>query len=517
MAQTQYRINLSAKDFVFLASQWGRSVILKQYDQNFSRQIVSPTDPDKDIGIPQIFYCHNVMPAAQGFQSIGFNQITPSIPGVGNIGEIFSYKNSDGTQGFFAVAYTNTAINFYALPLGSTAWIFVQSVATTSGFQITTANVNGQTYIYIPVVGCYTYNPTGNALVAVTLTGLTPTQIIGITDSFGYMIAWSSTTVAWSSTITPTDFTPSLITGAGGGGVQGIKGAISVCVHHVFGFVVYCDVNAVAAVYSGNARFPFNFREITGAGGLTQPTLVTTDSESGNQYAYTTSGLQLISVTQGTIVFPELTNFLGGGRFEDFNETTLQFIETTITPGSMIKNITVVNSRYFVLSYGIGTFYTHALVYDIGMKRWGKIRINHIQAFQFHGNGIDFEESRTTLGFIDPTGMTSIVDFSMDSASTHGVMLLGKYQHVRNRMITLEEIDPETLQSNSAQNLQLYIMPTLDGKTFTTPVPCVQKPGSNPLAPVFNCRTTGLNLSLLFIGAFNMDSCVLSYTPNGRR
>lgn len=517
MAQTQYRINLSAKDFVFLAAQWGRSVILKQYDQNFSRQIVSPTDPDKDIGIPQIFYCHNVMPAAQGFQSIGFNQLAPSIPGITNISNIFTYKNSDGSQGLLSLGYAGNTVTIYALPLGSTAWVMVTTIALPNTGPVTTANLNGQTYIYFPNYGCITYSPGSNTITNVTLTGLDPTQIIGITDSFGYMIAWSATAVAWSSTLTPTDFTPSLITGAGGGGVQGIKGNISICAHHVFGFVVYSDVNAVAAVYSGNARFPFNFREIIGAGGVTQENMVTTDSESGNQYAYTTSGLQLISVTQGTIVFPELTNFLGGGRFEDFNETTLQFTETSVTPGSIIKAITVINSRYFIISYGIGAFFTHALVYDIGMKRWGKIKINHIQAIQVHGNNVDFSEARTTLGFMDTTGQVSIVDFSMDSAVTHGVIILGKYQHVRNRYITMEEIDPESLQINSAQNLVLYIIPTLDGKTFLTPVQCVQKAGGNPIAPIYNCRITGLNHSLLFVGAFMLDSCVLSYTPNGRR
>ena len=55
-------------------------------------------------------------------------------------------------------------------------------------------------------------------------------QVVGITQSTGYMIAWTKNTVAWSSTIDPTDFVPDSLTGAGGGGVEEVKGAINYCI-----------------------------------------------------------------------------------------------------------------------------------------------------------------------------------------------------------------------------------------------------------------------------------------------
>lgn len=82
MAQITYRANLSAKSFPFLSENFGRSVMVGQYDNNFVRQVVSPEDQDKDIGIPQLYYCHNVMPASSGFQSVGYTGILPPIPGV---------------------------------------------------------------------------------------------------------------------------------------------------------------------------------------------------------------------------------------------------------------------------------------------------------------------------------------------------------------------------------------------------------------------------------------------------
>lgn len=74
--------------------------------------------------------------------------------------------------------------------------------------------------------------------------------------------------IAWSSLIDPTDFTPSLVTGAGGGAVQGAKGDIVCCVSHTIGLVIYTNQNAVAAPTSGNARYPFNFRELVASGGI---------------------------------------------------------------------------------------------------------------------------------------------------------------------------------------------------------------------------------------------------------
>jgi hypothetical protein len=85
------------------------------------------------------------------------------------------------------------------------------------------------------------------SLVAVTLTGLVAADILGVVGVSGYLIAWTKSVIAWSSLLSPTDFTPSLATGAGGGSVQGARGDIVVCLAHTVGFVVYTNQNAVAA------------------------------------------------------------------------------------------------------------------------------------------------------------------------------------------------------------------------------------------------------------------------------
>lgn len=522
MSQTQYRANLSAKDFVFVSDNWGRTIIVKGFDQNFSRQIVSQTDPDKDIGIPQIFYCHNVMPSSQGFQSIGYQSYLAAVQN-GMTDVIYMNDSANSSFGYLAFEPTGAGtVNVYGFTPGQDGgWIFVQNLPYNSG-RPTVATVNGQSYFYLTVIGCWTYNSVTHTLTNTVLTGLTGGQIEGICESFGYMIAWSSLAVYWSSTVSPTDFTPSLITGAGGGQVQEVKGNIAFCFSHIFGFVIYSDKNAVAAVYSGNSRYPFNFRNIQGAGGCVDPALIGYDSESGNHYVWTTSGLQLVSVTQAQITFPELTNFLGGGRWEDFDETTNTFVEIVVATGSLSKRITVIANRYLVISYGPGTrnSFTHALVYDIGMKRWGKLRIDHVSCFELYGpSSLDDQQARRSIAFMATGGDTYVAYLDIDWTGTsgigdaNGVIILGKYQHTRNRVITIEQVDGESFLEPSKATC--YILPTLDGKNFLPAVsPYVRQ---QSIQNSYNFRYSALNFSLLFKGRFALNSLVLSYHMNGRR
>lgn len=516
MAQTQYRANLAAKDFAFIAQGWGRSVIVKQFDQNFSRQIVSPTDPDKDIGTPQIFYCHNVMPSSQGFQSVGILPIAAAPVSSDDFYQILPYTATGQIKGYIGAVLSGDGFDVYDIKApGDSSWSFVAHVTSTadvpSNYDITQGNAGGINYFWFPYTGCFTYD--GTTWAAVTLSGLLPLQTRGITDSFGYLIAWSNNTVAWSSTIDPTDFNPSLITGAGGGSVEGLLGDVVHCAHHVYGFVAFSTTNAVAAVYSGNSRYPFNFRALVGSGGLSDTNLLGVDPDTGNLFAWTTRGLQLLSTTAAVNVHPELVNFIGGSRFEDFNEVTNTFIETDVTMGSMGKGLQVISNRYLVISYGLTYKFTHALVFDITMKRWGKIRIDHVKSFEFALNSVA-QEARTSLAFVDQNGLISIVDFSY-AGPGNGILILGKFQHTRSRWMTMQEVDVEGIFSPGVGTV--WIMPTLDGKTFQTPQLLSPLASSTYPAPTYPCRVSGLNISLLFKGGFNLDCIVLSYIPSGRR
>ena len=78
MAQVLTRLNLASTAFPFLSEFSGRGIIVKQSDQNYVPSTVSKEDLDKDIGIPQVYYCHNIMSTGQGYMSVAYvRTVTP--------------------------------------------------------------------------------------------------------------------------------------------------------------------------------------------------------------------------------------------------------------------------------------------------------------------------------------------------------------------------------------------------------------------------------------------------------
>ena len=509
MAQVAYRANLLAKSFPFLSEYMGRSIIVPQYDNQFvPRQNISnqqDTNEDSNVGIPQIYYAHNVMPHQHGLQSIGYTTVLNAATGTASFTQLFLLRDSTDAKVYLGVKSNG---DFWIND--GTGWVYISTYS--AGANVTIAYVSGVTYIYVANYGCLVYNFITKAFTPTDLTGLTASTVLGICPSYGYLIAWTSTTVAWSSTITPTDFTPSLVTGAGGGSVESARGAINICVPHTLGFIVYTTANAVAALYQANARFPFQYREIVNSGGVNSRSQVTYDANTASHYVYSTSGVQMVSTQQTQTVFPEITDFISGRYFEDFDDITNTF-NTIILNTGMQKQISMVADRYLVVSYGISAL-THAIVWDISNKRYGKLKIPHVECFEYELQtpGI-VEIPRQSLAFLQADGTVKVVDFSVNSSNANGTLILGKYQFVRTRLLQLDIIELENVVASNTFNLS--ILTSLDGKNNVASTPNLLP--SVGLSRKYGCRAIGVNHSLLFQGGWTLISLVLTFNIHGKR
>lgn len=543
MARYSSRCNLSAARFPLLSDLGGRTIILPQYDQNFQKSaIFAGADQDRDVGIPQLFYVHNVMPTEAGFQSVGYEEVVVPFPGENSFGETTTLLHEDGHRFLFSPALGNN----YILNTTSNAWEKVNPIAgLPSNRIITTAFVQGVHYIYYENVGCYTYNYATNTLDPVELLGLVPGAIKGIVGSNGYLICFDDTTIYWSNAVVPTDFVPSLITGAGSENVADLKGTIVACLQTTNGFILYATANAVAAKFSSNLRFPFTLREIPGSGGIFKKEHVSFETNMENHYALTTAGLQEINLAGAKLVFAEAIDFLTCRQFEDFDDDTKQFFVSHISNDLYLK-LTTIASRFLVMSYGISsTEFTHALVYDILQKRWGKLKIVHVDAFEYTfptlagiityemllNRGDQYKElmltpyselnikattiaaPRRTIGFIRHDGQVKIVDFDLGMRDNTGVVLLGKYQFMRGYYMQLFNVDVENARSGG--NFECYVLPTFDGKTFQPAVTPTLTLDSG-IMKKYSLRHTAINHTLLFTGSFNMVSAQLVYTRAGQ-
>ena len=522
---------------------------MPQYDENYERVIVSPVDQGKDKGVPQVFYIHNVLPTSSGFQSVGYDLEVTGLNGVTSFDNAYSLESSFANRALFVPA----AGACYVLEDPSTGWI--QPAGAPSGITaatlVTTAFVQGQTYICFAELGIFIYDPSTNTFELQPVTGLDIPSILGICAANGYLIAFTNNGIAWSNQSDVIDFVPSLVTGAGGGLVNDAKGNIIACLPISGGFVIYCENNAVGATYTGNTEFPFTILEIPGSGGVSGPTVVSWqgNSNSNTNFSFTNNGIHAITLGQvAQPTFMEVTEFIVGQIYEDFDDVALTWSVTDLAAPLNIK-LALIANQYLVISYGPSTnppssMFTYALVYDVTRQRWGKLKINHVCAFQWNapGNNKEYvydtlpwtydgigsttyeqlsayptgngeELVGKTLSFLQCDGTVKVVNLTWDNPNSKGVLLLGKYQMSRNYCITHQRTVIEGVKEG--QTFQYYVVPTLDGKTLLTPVPAVIL-SQGPKSITYGKRITGVNVSGLLVGSFNIVSFVINLNLAGQ-
>lgn len=551
MAHQSIRVNLAASAFPFATELWGRSIMVPGLDENYERTIATAADVSKDKGVPQAFYMHNVMPTGQGYQAIGYDQQATSFGTAQNFNKTFSLQNPDGNRFLFVPA---NGTNYIYDPTNGGWQKFPFAAGVCSPINpplVTVAFVNGQSFIFYEGIGCFQYDDGANTFTETTLAGITKADCTGICAANGYMIAFFkdfSPAFLYSNSGDPTDFVPSLITGAGGTDIQAIAGHIIAVLPIAGGCMVYCSKNIVAGVYTNNAEVPFNFNEVEGSAGITDIGQVSWPANLGFHMVWSGNGLLQVGLTGGASpVYPELTDFMAGQLFEDFDEDTLSFSQQYLT-APLNTQLTIVENAYMVLSYGVtAPIFTHAIVYDLTLQRFGKLKIPHVDCFNWNDPGFfgditygrvpsatyaDFRTlmysdlvdipvtpstPRTQLAFIDNTGMMDTVNFNLAERNNSfveadGVILLGKYQLTRNKFITHQWTDVENVRG--FLDFNCYVMITLDGKTLQPAV------AMNLNRKTANSRRyaqliTGQNFSLLFTGAFNLTTVIIDVTENG--
>lgn len=520
MSQMSYRGNLSAAIFPMTIARAGRSVIIPGPDQNFNRSVDSPDDSNRDAGIPQIIYGENIVPTADGFQSVGYTAggsfgstgagvdwepIELNIPASGR-------KHILLLIGAGETRSTTNGITFATDTIVGTAPVGANNF-------ISTATVRGTCYLH---VGSRIYTVTG--LSPLTLTDVTAsftpggilTNLVGICSAFNYLILLKSDgTINWSSTTTPTDFTPSLVSGAGSGALTGNSGGVQYIKQSPFGFYIYCWGNVVSATYTGNARYPWRFYPVDDSEGVTFRKQIAGEPTDSSAFIVSNSGtLMQLNQKNATLIAQEISEVLARLKYEDkFSYDTNTFtVQPVVTP--MRANLSYIMSRYIVMSRGDVGY-----LYDTQFKRYGKFNVSHSYV-------IDLDPSNSAdsrpLVFINLTnGTTNILNTNIHdtSISMRGVMLLGKFQYVRSRFIVIDEVSIESGQLSQLvpevqRNFQAYVIPTLDGKTFQA-AQALYPTDQTGAVMTYNSQAEGKNVSLLIKGAFDLCTVDLLFHLGG--
>lgn len=517
-----YRGNLSSAVFPMTLADAGRTVIAPQQDQNFDRR-VDPAGEQKDAGIPQAIYMENVIPTVNGYQSVGY-QARTTLPGKSagsgavNVNNVFVVADTvneaiicarEGTAGYEDVISNN--INC------SLAWQYQSGATVPTGDTHSIAQVRGtnywcdQTLLFTFTINSGTKQVTFTN-VSGSVTGITVSNIVAICSAYNYLIAlMSDGSIAWSSTTTPTDFTPSLVTGAGSETPAGAANP-KFLKEHPSGFYIYCQDSVVFAQYTGNSRYPWKFTPVANAGGYMFPYQAFGNYHAQVQYGIDNSNkIQIISESEAQLVAPEVTSYLERKKYKDtFDYVTNLFSRAT---GTVAAALTFIQDRYIVVSFRFiaSNVYNYAFIYDVLLQRYGVLEIEHLTVVA----------NTTTVTFIPYSVGAIPYTWSLDiydtNATFNGVLLLGKFQFIRDRFLQLEEVEIESAQDSAyiTRNFSLLNFRTLDGKNFLTPDSLTPAYSGNLITA--KTHKTALNHSLMLKGAFDVNTLQLKFRVAGER
>ena len=545
--QITYRANLASAEIPLLSAFQGQTVIVGKIDQDFELENAQSTNPrlQKEKQIPEAYYCHNVMPTGHGYQSVGYIEKIPPhedhVSGIADFQGIHILRDVNENKSLFSPAGGKN----YIFDRNINMWESIDPIVGFENALVTVAYLDGETYVFYAKKGCFKYNKTTQHFDTVTLTGLVVTEINGICASNGYLLAWDDlNNVYRSQAVDNLNFTPDPSLGSGAGIPEDIRGKIVVLLPITNGFIVYTTANAVAAIFQNNSRYPFIYREIQGSSGIISADHVSWQDTLGEHYVWTISGMQKIDKSKAAPAFPKITDFLIAKIFEDYNTTTDSFDITKLT-SQLSVHLTCVGSRFVVISYGITNDFTHAIVYDLAYKRFGKLKIDHVDCFTYATPNlsgdlawedlgeISWEELGGTswdglgsmvetvevpkdiLAFLQKDGMVHIVNFDLNHTDDDGVIVLGKYQFIREKRIVIDEIEVENV--DPIFNFDVKILTSDDGKNIvrkTTPYLHVdtglfRKYLGDP------DQAVGKNHSLTFKGTFHLTSLALTMHLHG--
>lgn len=551
MAKYRFKGALNEVSFPMVSVLQTRTVIQPQQDINVrTPRNPSGTEDYTDYSIPQLLYCENVVPTGEGLQSVGYSEVIAGLPNSAVFDQAITLRDADENNFLFAPA---GGLNYIYTGVSGT-WTSTNPITGAESAAVTRAYVNGRTFVCYKALGVYEYDSvlgTFNKQTLVLPPGIAESDISGIGGSSNYLILFTKIQVLYSSLVDPLDFVPSLTTGAGNAIPQDVKGQIIAVLGIAGGFIIYTTKNAVAAVYTNNNRSPFTYKEVNNAGGILSYEQVTSDQNPGPHYAWTTGGLQKITIQGSEPVSAEVSDFLAGRLWEYYDGGLNSLVQVKNTEAEFTTKLTYISSRWLVISYdtqGSPGSFNYALIYDVVLKRWGKLKIDHVDCFSYPypnlAGDLSYDDlvtisysdldttsydqlsfginpivtSKLSVAFLSNDGAVQLMTMDYNKTTQQdGVAIFGKFQLVRSNLLTIQQLELEGLyQGNDAQTAAIYASVSLKGNKPDI-VKEMKKLSQDGGFAKYAKRLTGVNASILVLGTFALSSYILEVTQDGDR
>lgn len=536
----KFKLAVNSEGFPFLYNAAGRATLLPGLDignrmpGNFAGNAES-----HDYNTIQLLYAENVLPTPDGLISVGVTDYIAAEGTATTFDRIMLLRDEQES----AYLYSPAGGDNWVYKQAADVWYSSYPLADVEDKRVTQAFVNGNTYTFFEGTKALIWNSGSEELedfFSKLPEGYTVDQIRYVCAASNYIVICTDTEILWSSLVDVTDFDDRI----GGAGRQipvDLRGRITAILPIAGGFIIYTSRNAVAAYHTSNAESPFLFREILGAGGVSSPEQVTHEANAKYHYTYGTSGLQRVTLDAAETIQPALADFLRGKTYNKWNASTKQ-IDTVLAAGVLDVRLQYLLNRYLMISYAKeGDHFQFVLVYDDVLNRWGKIRVEHIdccllpleigQAYQtyesldpqtyedlgdtdyadFAASSIAESSLIGSIGFLKNTGQIQVlVTDPASDAAAGGVAVYGHIQLVRDRWLTLQEVEIDSAVETAAPTV--YVLPSNDGKTRQAGTQLTFFEDS-----WLGAGITAKNLDLAVTGNFFITTIIAEATPHGKR
>jgi hypothetical protein len=502
MAEYKMTAALNAAMIPLVTNFQQRTIVIPGMDNRLQAANAKSRDAEVDNNtqnFPQIMYAENIMPSDDGVMSVGYNPIEAQVGGETRFDEVFLLRDLNENIKYFSPAKGNNYVTTGA------GWVSTNPLAGIPvNVETSIAYVNGVTFVLYANTALLQWDGANFTDVSASLQGVAIADIRSITGSNNYLVLLcEDLSYKWSSLVDPLDFIPDETTGAGSQIPADVRGAM-VCATTVSGGVlIHCAQNTVAALYTNNSQQPWIFREVKNSGGISRRAQVSTDNNSGATYIWGTSGLQTVGLREAENMFPTVTDFLAGSIYETFNSATNLFTITRLATNLYVK-VGYVASRYLVLSYGTveGT-YEYALIFDFGLKRWGKIKHQHVDVFS------GYSAARQSIWLLRNTGAVNQCVMDWRTITDAGVLILGRYQLNRTNQICSQEMEVEVLDDEDS--ITAAILANFDGASLGHQVPMVAAANTDNYR-LFQKQIEGENLTFVLKGSFHISTVLFTFT-----
>lgn len=392
------------------------------FDMKLKQSGALSTYLSTDQNVANPIYFENVIPVSNGYASAGFYENNNVLP----IDAVEDYSEADvypiyapsGETGYLIVDYAGLSVKTYGPQIG----IAEEISYSASEKPVSVFFLRDRSYFFHPDFGLRYVNSQFIS-VSETLKGLIPANLIGMTSCLSYLIAWDDERIYWSDPTDYLEFDPTGVTSnAGSSGVLGVRGKITMVLTAPKGFIIYTAGNITRARFTQNVRNPWSFAELRNSSGVAKSNQVTDYENLGTHFIWSSAGFGIVGDDNVEYPFSQLTEFLDSDILStvDFVDSAMSTTinEIVETQEKFKVKMSFLANRYIGISYGqYDGMFTDLFLFDLHLNRWGKIKKDHLCAFNFIPPKKETESPASD--FYDETtpGVTPAEDYLSAAAS----------------------------------------------------------------------------------------------------